>query len=95
MVQWHAKASKFQIFILSKRKIDIFFKELGVVLRTMGLNPTFVILFMMEWVKFIYLIEVDFIYCSEEEVNDMINEVDGDGSGAIDFGKCQLHFKHG
>lgn len=36
-------------------------EELGVVLRTMGLNPT------------------------EEEVNDMINEVDGDGSGAIDF----------
>lgn len=47
----------------SIKHINIFTIELGVVLRTLGQNPT------------------------ESEVQDMINEVDEDGSGAIDFGE--------
>jgi len=54
-----------EAFILFDKNGDgtVSHEELGVVLRTLGQNPT------------------------EGEVQDMINEVDEDGSGAIDFSK--------
>ena len=55
----------------------------------MGLNPTFV--FRIEMNLIYAFIFIALFYWSEEEVNDMINEVDGDGSGAIDFGINYLY----
>lgn len=49
---------------------EITVKELGTVMKSLGLEP------------------------SESELQDMLNEVDADGSGAIDFDGWCHHYHH-